>query len=347
MNDKKTFPYKNSLGENILTGLSNDVFNLSEFDILKLYFNDLPPSVEEITKNHHVVDGITYRFNSRGFRSPEFKENVEFLIGGCSLTYGVGVEEDKVWSHLLCKKLNVEYANLSIPANSVGKIIRDFFAYFKLYGHPKTIICLFPPFERIELPITEKLIKPFNWKKIKERSKGKDDLHSNQYIQSIQLYFSPELNIIDKKPFNAETTIPTDMAHFYAAQSILMFQQYCDVAKINFIYSFWDSEHANIIKKMNNIQKNYYKGYVDIEIEKWKYNNKSGIDELYENNIYMKDKKEFGSKVECHSELRKLDSNFDIGADRFNGNEHAHWGSHRHLHIAENFYNIVKNEIKQ
>ena len=41
MNDKKTFPYKNSLGENILTGLSNDVFNLSEFDILKLYFNIL------------------------------------------------------------------------------------------------------------------------------------------------------------------------------------------------------------------------------------------------------------------------------------------------------------------
>ena len=103
------------------------------------------------------------------------------------------------------------------------------------------------------MPITEKLIKPFNWKKIKERSKGKDDLHSNQYIQSVQLYFSPELNIIDKKPFNAETTIPTDMAHFYAAQQILILEQYCNVVGINLKYGFWNPEHNLLMKKIKSI----------------------------------------------------------------------------------------------
>lgn len=343
MNDKPNHPYKNSLGEHVISGIPNDVFNLSRYDLKKLYFNDLLPAHEDIPKHPFTMDGIEYRFNKNGYRSPEFNSDIDLLISGCSFTYGVGVKQEDVWATLVGEKLKIKYANLAIPGNSVGKIVRDIYAYFKQFGHPKVIFCLFPPFERIEIPINEKLITINRWEEIKKRRIHEENDHNNYYIQSVQLFFSPDLKMVSKKPYFAEQTIPTDMAHFYAAQDILMLEQYCKTAGIKFMYAFWNPEQYVMINKLREIDSSYYNNVIDVETGRWKYDQKSGKDCLYEKNIYMVDFKNWGNIIDCHSEIRNDNITFDIAADRHEGDLNAHWGSHRHIHIAE----VVHNNLKE
>ena len=48
----------------------------------------------------------------------------------------------------------------------------------------------------------------------------------------------------------------------------------------------------------------------------------------------------------CHEDLKKQNPiRFDIGFDSESGLGEAHWGSHRHMHVAEIFMKyLYKNE---
>jgi hypothetical protein len=85
--------------------------------------------------------------NSLGFRCDEFKNNHEgkhIVFSGCSVTFGVGLELDEVWSHKVYKKINeVEnvsgYYNLGVPGTGLFFMVSNLFKYFDKYGNPDTV----------------------------------------------------------------------------------------------------------------------------------------------------------------------------------------------------------------
>ena len=52
----------------------------------------------------------------------------------------------------------MSYINLALPGKSVSSIINNLYSYFREYGHPKKVFCLFPNFNRFELPINKDII---------------------------------------------------------------------------------------------------------------------------------------------------------------------------------------------
>ncbi len=71
-----------------------------------------------------------YKFNSNGYRSPEFVADGDFLFAGCSCTLGEGVPVQYTWPRLFLNKLeadeshNITYANVGVSGASFSTIAR-------------------------------------------------------------------------------------------------------------------------------------------------------------------------------------------------------------------------------
>lgn len=74
---------------------------------------------------------ITYRFNSRGFRSCELTnvpDKINILISGCSHTLGVGLAVEQTWPHILCSMIeNSVLHNVAIGGGSGDYVSRSIF----------------------------------------------------------------------------------------------------------------------------------------------------------------------------------------------------------------------------
>ena len=120
-------------------------------DINHLGYRNLLVSHDE----HHQKVSL----NSDGYRSPEFKNNVDILALGCSMTFGIGVNQQALWPEVLSNKTNLDYNNLSETGASTMHIIIASMKYMKKYGNPKNIIAVFPDFHRFRIPIDGKVFK--------------------------------------------------------------------------------------------------------------------------------------------------------------------------------------------
>ena len=58
---------------------------------------------------------MTYRYNRHFFRSVSFSEEPGIACFGCSLTHGVGVDQEHTWPDQLSKILNMPCYNLGMP----------------------------------------------------------------------------------------------------------------------------------------------------------------------------------------------------------------------------------------
>ena len=94
---------------------------------------------------------ITYKFNSDGFRSEEFKKinGKSILTGGCSHTFGLGLSEDMSWPHLLNNNFfNYSLYNIGILGFTTPIIINNVFYFFKKYGIPEYMFLNLPSINR-------------------------------------------------------------------------------------------------------------------------------------------------------------------------------------------------------
>ena len=67
--------------------------------------------------NENYQQFVSYDFNFAGHRTPkQFDETNHFLVIGSSLTFGLGVPEDKSYPSVIAKTLGMDYYNLSLPA---------------------------------------------------------------------------------------------------------------------------------------------------------------------------------------------------------------------------------------
>jgi hypothetical protein len=99
---------------------------------------------------------IDYILNGSRFRCDEFTYNhVEkhILFGGCSVTFGEGVNIKDTWSYRLYEEISKKektsgYFNVAFPGASVVDTITNILKYIRMYGNPDCIFLLFPENER-------------------------------------------------------------------------------------------------------------------------------------------------------------------------------------------------------
>jgi hypothetical protein len=311
----------------------NKNFKINENNKLLMYTNRL---VDDFLDNKDYTFkkwNIEHKVNKKKYRSPEFKKDTDLLIAGCSFTYGVGIPKEFMWAEIVAKDLNLSHANLALPGESVVGQVKKIFAYFKEYGHPKFLCAMFPDFGRFLSPQNSKHFVSNSALLNIERKKA-DNISIENFWDDNFLYTSnlgpwiPDIKF-SRSPHKAENVLIPEISHFYSAQFILMLEQYCILAGINFIWSIWDVKNLKIIE---SIKKEEYTTLINVEMENWNRDFESIED------VYTVNKK----RILCHKDLEEKNNEiFHYAMDRGKGLNLSHWGSHRNQHIAD----IMKDNI--
>ena len=165
---------------------------------------------------------ITYSYNSLGHRTKEIEDvdlNNYLLFIGCSHTEGIGIESDKIYPHLLAKKLNCDYYNLALGATGIDVVLHNLTIWFStIPKKPKALIIQWPDFTRMITGATVNNLEPrCLWHKVDEYTRfvnlGIDleffeakKLMAHYIVQALQVptvYFGLHKVI----PFNGDTII--------------------------------------------------------------------------------------------------------------------------------------------
>lgn len=337
-----TRPYKD-LSNVVVDEKSTDSIEYSHVLIPSIYYN-LNPKLRKLPWII-IKDEKYIAMNRNGFRSPEPVTNPDYLFAGCSVTYGWGLDLEDLWHEKLISSLGGSYSSVAMHGDSVTGQVLKIFAYIKEYGNPKTIVALFPDFNRFLSYNNNKMLgtatyyrsynkKTFDWSKTK---KGGQDDRTNEYLNFMlknNATIDPNQSSKDyfKRPLVADEVITQEISHMYAAQFINMLSQYCEAAGIKFIWSTWDAGTERVINKVKNDQ--FFKEYISMEANNWFYDPESMVDNIFDVSVHNKDYSQ--TPIDCHSEYSKSET-FHLANDRSLGMHHAHFGSHRHIHYYEKF----------
>jgi hypothetical protein len=82
---------------------------------------------------------FTYKFNSNGFRCQDFSNNPSVAFFGCSLTVGIGLPLENVWTTLVAEKLNLIQYNFGIGGTSNDTAFRLALAWLPKIS-PKIVV---------------------------------------------------------------------------------------------------------------------------------------------------------------------------------------------------------------
>jgi hypothetical protein len=95
--------------------------------------------------------GITYEFNSLGFRGqePDWSKPSLFTFG-CSFTMGIGLKQEQTWPWLVGKALGLQVVNFAMGGKSSDWCFR-MAQYWVRKNKPTLALMLAPPHERLEL----------------------------------------------------------------------------------------------------------------------------------------------------------------------------------------------------
>ena len=285
----------------------------------------------------------TYTYNSDGYRSPEFDGSAKILYAGCSNTFGTGVPEERIWGSVVADHFNMPYANLSKQGTSTQWIVKNIFAYFEKYGHPEIVCCLFPDFYRMILASNSSQLVYIN-----NSDKSPVGGHGTlTQIYEVHLSNTPPVDSTpeySRRPHSIVDVIPADTAVYSSIQSVLMLDQYCRANNIKFAWSTWEPAMLAFLHEIKPEYPNNYSNLVNLDIVKWIKN----PDKTINGDLFCKDADKYvkgsaASVVDCHTDLKeKYELNFYRGLDDLFGADKAHFGVHKHTHIAEAFIDFLQ-----
>jgi hypothetical protein len=326
--------FDETLFQAILDKSSNSNYDYNDETLRYIYTNTL----EESGKNTNTPYGLVYDFNENGYRSNSFKAGTDMLVTGCSFTFGSGIPTELRWGDILSKNLNLSYSNMAMPGSSVTRQVRDIFAYFKEFGHPKYIFAMFPVFNRMEIISNPKYLIPGAWERsIKRKKKYKALSTVDLYRQTCNVNMAPREQKFLTQPLIFEDIMPSEIPQFYSSLHVSMLQQYCDLAGIKLIWSTWHDPQNKVLNLVNQEYPDTYRGMVDTNPGGWSFNKKTNESEYRENNVL----------INCHEDYKIISEDmFHTARDIEFGIEWAHWGTHRHLHVAEAFEKYFKENIQ-
>jgi hypothetical protein len=285
-----------------------------------------------------------YEVNSLKMRSPEIKDCADIVISGCSFSYGIGVPENMSWGVQVANELELKYHNISSPGKGVLHLVNNLFSYFKLYGNPKVVICLFPEPLRMQITassdhmISKRFLIPGSVNYM---------IHENGELQNFGVTLNQsyeEYPQFSKRPHAAEDVMPIELAFDLSFQAIKFLEMYCKEAGIKLVWSFWDIWTELKLATLDND----YEFFIDTDQRSWHSQKKDGFyDRLHPGVGESCDTEtpctEF---VDCHKEFKEIyGENWDISSDVNDEGFLHHWGIHRHKHIAEAFLKEIKNGL--
>lgn len=298
-------------------------------------------------KRFEYLDNVQeYRLNSSGYRGPDFIANVDLLIAGCSFTYGVGIPENGVWGSIIAKQNGYSYNNISMSGASIPWIVRQIFAYFKKYGNPKKLICLFPNPTKILFTSDSDILISDNG--YVDNTTQDIDGKKSVYNTSLHDVLSPEKRSeYSKKPHDLKDIINLDFVIQICMQNIRSLEQYCRATRIEFVWGTWSSDFSHIIESQGLLELYDFSHYVKLDLNLWGRRDGPMSKDLF---YKSKNAKDFclnyhsgldcSCYTECHDDLSiEYGEEFHIGSDIFEN--HPHFGVHRHVHIAQSFMKAI------
>jgi hypothetical protein len=265
----------------------------------------------------------TEEVNSLGYRGPEFSSNNDLVVAGCSHSYGVGIPEEYTWGSLVANHLGRPYSNLSYWGKSTSWIITNLMAYMQGYGNPKTLLCLFPDFYRLRLPVNEEILTA-------DKNEHDGGIAAKTGIYDAYLHNKGDLSArpkYSKAPYVAEDVLPLELPFYLAMQSIKMLTWYCRSNDIELLWSTWDPDTHDYLL---SVKDSYgYGEFIDLSINDWEPRRAPDYSYLH--------------KDRCHSLTASTHGDvFDIGQDSPGDPQYSHWGSHVHIHMAQSYIENIR-----
>jgi len=305
---------------------NNFKFDSSAIDAIFLNkFKKPKPSMHKAYRKEYLL-------NSSGFRSDEFINKPDILFAGCSHTFGCGTTDRYLWTKVVADHFKTGHYNLGVPGASIMSIVSNIFEYFRIYGNPKVVVCLFPDPQR-----TFRLKNyHFGYSREDYNPDYNKILNEDDYYDHIQhLHQNLKIPKFIKLPTEIQNIIQPDTSYYLSMLFINMLEQYCITNNIKFIWSMWLNENMESIDTVRSRNYGRLEGAIDLEIDCWEADKDEMIDRHYSN----------GNKndlIECHKDLLLEDQHtYHMGFDRAGGKDDIHWGSHRHRHIADSFIDAI------
>jgi hypothetical protein len=297
-------------------------FDIEANDNFKLalnYIDEMPSFLGDYLLHKNV----SYVVNSDGYRSKESKEAADLMTLGCSFTFGVGLPEDKVWPSLLADKLGMSLVNIAMAGDSAMGQVRKAFTYFRKYGNPKIIVCMFPLF-RMELPINRDLLFPEKFIHIEDR----------WYPQLAKIEILPnKKEKYVKLPYDPEKVLTMDVAFYYTHMMIYILEQYCKSNNIKFVWNIWDQPYEFYYEYLTKIDDTSHKNYCPTSFSQW------GLQRDEDGTV--KEFLDHSLTVTCHEE--HINDYFFYSASDIN-HGHPHAGFHKNIHLADEFFDFINKE---
>lgn len=290
----------------------------------------------------YLDDVQSYALNSSGYRSPEFSANTDLVFSGCSFTYGVGIPEDGIWGSILAEKAGMSYNNISLSGASIPWMTKQLFAYFKRYGNPKVLLCLFPnPTKMLFASDPDILVADDGYVESSTQDvDGKKSLYNTTLHDVLQPVNRPETST---KPHNLKDVIGLDLVMQICIQNIRALEQYCRATGIQFYWSTWSKDFSFMLESQGLLDLYDFSHYVSLDYDLWSRRDGALSKDLFYDNHKSKNAcldnhvgKLCHCASDCHSEsASRYGDSFYRGTDVFE--KHPHFGVHRHIHIAESF----------
>jgi hypothetical protein len=158
-------------------------------DSEELYNTNLKTHYSDLQTHGWIDNPFTYTFNSHGFRCEEFSDKQSIMFLGCSITCGVGLPLESIWSTMVANQLKLHNANLSVSAGSLDTAFRMCHGWIDKIN-PKLIILMKPPSIRIELVTNNRVYN------VNPSIKEFDDLYKIWTIDDNNSYFNSEKNLL-------------------------------------------------------------------------------------------------------------------------------------------------------
>lgn len=296
--------------------------------------------------NHKNIDNIQeYLINSSGHRGPEFSKGTDLLFAGCSFTYGLGIPENGIWGAILANRRGLTYNNISRGGASIPWIIRELFAYFKKYGNPKTLLCLFPGLTRTFIASNPDILEVGGPRGVDRFTKDLDDRKS---VCNIDLGYMAEIEdrpLYSKRPHLIEDVISADILVQISMQNIRMLEQYCRSSGIEFLWGTWSGGFAKMLEEQKLSEIYDFSHYVSMQDRLWARKIEPSVEDRFYGTLEnaQECKASHGEvdcscHVQCHLDyIEAYPDAFYMGTDNLISSNNAHYGVHRHLHYADLF----------
>ena len=305
---------KNKKIEENLESINNFTQSLNK---LMLTFNE--DSINKTGKSYNCST-IDVVFNNEGHRSADFKKNTELLSAGCSFTFGVGLDEEFIWNNMLAKTHNMSHNSIGIPGGSCMDIVFNIFKYFEKYGHPKTLLVLFPDFGRMLTYIDGKVLGHSKMFPAPNNLPDKAFLN-DRVVPSIEDRDIKYLSL----PTDISKVCSPEFAYMLNSMYIRMLEVYCKNNNIDFIWFKWDPTEEIDINGGLDIFSNFYS--IDYK----------NMLKPYIRSFYNKSIKDFCHQTEKES-LEYKTTIWHIAEDN------SHNGIHWQIHVKELFEQALKEK---